>query len=198
MRSTRNSIETTSRKDCSEIRLNSARLGCLVCLLWLLFLIGSSFLYAYLWMETSVYWVVYYMTRIWAVLFLKYFPILFIAYQMFRFLVLYLGNGRKWTRIGWHFRWRNIGPYSKIPITLGHYRLYLLLPPLLLGILPAIHGFCTGNEYFYAFGLLGILFGIGSFQFWLKLRRFNDEDLIRMGKKPFEVTIIQRNYGKRQ
>lgn len=198
MRSTRNSIETTSRKDCSEIRLNSARLGCLVCLLWLLFLIGSSFLYAYLWMEISVYWVAYYMAKIWAFLFLKNFPVLFIAYQLFRFLVLYLGNGRKWTRIGWHFRWRNIGPYSKIPITLGHYRLYLLLPPLLLGILPAMHGFCTGNEYFYAFGLLGTLFGIGSFQFWLKLRRFNDEDLIRMGKKPFEVTIIRRNYEKRQ
>lgn len=193
----KNNTATSPRKDGSEVRLSKSSQGCLVSLLWLLFFIGGTQLYAYIWMEISVYWMAYYMTRFWAVLFLRFWLLIFVLYRLIHFLLLYFTYGGKGENIGWHFRWRNFGPHPQVPITLSRYRLCLLLPPLLLGILPAVHGLCIGNEYFYAFGLLGILFGIGSFRFWLKLRRFDGEDLIRLGEKSYEATVIRRNYGKK-
>ena len=95
-----------------------------------------------------------------------------------------------------HFDWTGVGFSLTRPIPLKFYRVSLLLPGILLGVMPAIHGFCTGEANIFFLGLFGILGGTGDFLFWYSLRAFDDEDLLLAGKKAFQATIIKRNYGK--
>ena len=77
-----------------------------------------------------------------------------------------------------------------------HYRLLLLLPGILMGLLPVLHGFCTGNATAYVFGIISLLCCSSDFMMWYKLRPFDDEDLFRPGKNTFQGTVIRRNYAK--
>nr|WP_278706547.1 hypothetical protein [Bacteroides intestinalis] len=76
------------------------------------------------------------------------------------------------------------------------YRVSLLLPGILLGVMPAIHEFCTREANIFFLGLFGVLGGTGDLLFWYSLRAFDDEDLLLADKKAFQATIIKRNYGK--
>ena len=110
--------------------------------------------------------------------------------------ILYWFSGKDKKLLHWHFDWTGVGFSLTRPIPLKFYRVSLLLPGILLGVMPAIHGFCTGEANIFFLGLFGILGGTGDFLFWYSLRAFDDEDLLLAGKKAFQATIIKRNYGK--
>lgn len=63
------------------------------------------------------------------------------------------------------FDWTGVGFSLTRPIPLKFYRVSLLLPGILLGVMPAIHGFCTGEANIFFLGLFGILGGTGDFLF---------------------------------
>lgn len=77
------------------------------------------------------------------------------------------------------------------------HRLVLLLPGLLLGVLPIVHGFCTDSKAIYLFGLLSLTVALGDFMLCYKLRAFHEDDLVAGSDKPYSVTIIRRNYGRK-
>ena len=122
--------------------------------------------------------------------------LLLVFYILIQAGILYWFSGKDKKLLHWHFDWTGVGFSLTRPIPLKFYRVSLLLPGILLGVMPAIHGFCTGEANIFFLGLFGILGGTGDFLFWYSLRAFDDEDLLLAGKKAFQATIIKRNYGK--
>lgn len=189
--------ETLSHPDGVEVKL-SARSINIRGFIWLFILlfIGST-LFVYIWEDFSSFSIGYQIGHIFS---RKGFSLAIILYfTTYIFLqagVLYWLGGKNRKSFRWHLDWAGTGFHLTCPIALKYYRVILLLPGIILGLLPAIHGFCTGDAYVFYLGLLGILCASGDVTFWYKLRTFDDEDLLLAGKGAFQATIIKRNYGK--
>ena len=148
---------------------------------FILFLIGS-YLFVYVWDEPSSYNAGRLLgttvkgissPQVMLCIFL-----LLVFYILIQAGILYWFSGKDKKLLHWHFDWTGVGFSLTRPIPLKFYRVSLLLPGILLGVMPAIHGFCTGEANIFFLGL------------------FDDEDLLLAGKKAFQATIIKRNYGK--
>ena len=172
---------TTLKTGTSEVRLATGRLNLIANYIWEGFsayssgyLLGSI-LYQYFW-ETLL--------------------CAFLANLLLNYLLFYFLNGRKAKNIGFIANWAGVAFYTKRPLPLKFFRLVLLLPAILLGALPAVHGFCTGQPVVYFFGLMSLAAAIGDLMLWYKVRPFDDDDLAQGGKGPFAVTITRRNYHR--
>lgn len=198
METTRNQTMTAPRKDGSEIRLNLTKLTLLILVLWVLYACGGTLLFIYIWEEANAYTLGYYIAHYWAAppIWLK-LAVICSAYMFLQSLLIYFLTGRKPKNLHFHFGWTFLGFLPKQPVPLKNFRLWSLLPSLLLGVLPAVHGFCIGNGYIYTCGLIGFILGTTDLLLCFKLRRFNDEDLIRLDKGLSRITIIRRNYGRK-
>ena len=182
---TQPSPATTPKTGTSEVRLATGRLNLIATIIVLLILILGSLLYDYIWEGFSAYSSGYLLGSI---LYQYFWETLLCA-----FLVL---NGRKAKNIGFIANWAGVAFYTKRPLPLKFFRLVLLLPAILLGALPAVHGFCTGQPVVYFFGLMSLAAAIGDLMLWYKVRPFDDDDLAQGGKGPFAVTITRRNYHR--
>lgn len=120
----------------------------------------------------------------------------FLTYILIQAIALYFLGGRKFKSLRWRFDWGGAGFRLKEPIALKYYRVVLLLPGILLGLLPAFHGFCSGDAGIFYLGIYGTACTSADASFWYKLRTFDDEDLLLSGKESYKATIIKRNYGK--
>ena len=189
---------TAPRKDGSEVKLNLTKISLLIFGLWILYFFGGTLLFIYIWEEATAYNLGFYTHTYWALpsFWLK-LAIMFLTYVILQNTLIYFLNGRRLKNLRFHFGWSFLGFLPKQPVPLKNFRLWSLLPSLLLGVLPAVHGFCIGNGYIYAYGLLGLIFGTTDLLLSFKLRRFNDEDLIRLDKGLSRITIIRRNYGRK-
>ena len=107
----------------------------------------------------------------------------FLANLLLSYLLLYFLNGRKAKDIGFIANWAGVAFYTKRPLPLKFFRLVLLLPAVLLGVV-------------YFFGLMSLAAAIGDLMLWYKVRPFDDDDLAQGGKGPFAVTITRRNYHR--
>jgi hypothetical protein len=87
-------------------------------------------------------------------------------------------EGRKSIKFG--FAWKTLTPYChcKEPLTAGDYRIVLLSPLVILGIIPAIIGLIIGHNGLYGFGLLFILAAGGDLIIFWKLRNENKDVLV--------------------
>ena len=198
METTRNQTMTSPRKDGSEIRLNLTKLTLLILVLWVLYFFGGTLLFIYIWEEASSYNLGSAIARYWALPFIGLkLVITCLAYLLLQSLLIYFLNGRRLKNLRFYFGYSFLGFLPKQPVPLKNFRLWSLLPSLLLGVLPAVHGFCIGNGYIYAYGLIGFILGTTDLLLCFKLRRFNDEDLIRLDKGLSRITIIRRNYGRK-
>ena len=76
--------------------------------------------------------------------------------------------------------WKLLTPYChcKEPLTASHYRIVLLAPLLILGIIPTIIGLIIGHSGIYGFGLLFILAAGGDLIIFWKLRNENKSTLV--------------------
>lgn len=189
---------TSPRKDGSEIRLNLTKLTLLILVLWILYAFGGTLLFIYIWEEASSYNLGSAIARYWALPFIGLkLVITCLAYLLLQSLLIYFLNRRRLKNLRFYFGYSFLGFLPKQPVPLKNFRLWSLLPSLLLGVLPAVHGFCIGNGYIYAYGLIGFILGTTDLLLCFKLRRFNDEDLIRLDKGLSRITIIRRNYGRK-
>lgn len=69
-----------------------------------------------------------------------------------------------------------------------------LTPFVLIGLLPFIHGLCTGNDVCFFIGVFCIVgSGADCYYFW-KLRTFNGDDKIVDGDESLSATIIKGSY----
>jgi hypothetical protein len=71
--------------------------------------------------------------------------------------------------------WKFLTPYChcKEPLTVRDYRIVILSPLIILGIIPTIIGLITGHNGIYGFGLLFILAAGGDLIIYWKLRNEN-------------------------
>ena len=76
--------------------------------------------------------------------------------------------------------WKFLTPYChcKEPLTIRDYRIVLLSPLIILGIIPTIVGFIIGHNGIYGFGLLFILAAGGDLAIYWKLRNENKNSLV--------------------
>jgi hypothetical protein len=75
--------------------------------------------------------------------------------------------------------WKFLTPYChcKEPLTVKDYRIVLLSPLIILGIIPTIIGLIIGHNGIYGFGLLFILAAGGDLMIYWKLRNENKNAL---------------------
>ena len=76
--------------------------------------------------------------------------------------------------------WKFFTPYChcKEPLTVSDYRIVLLSPLIILGIIPTIIGLIIGHNGIYGFGLLFILAAGGDLIIFWKLRNENKNKLV--------------------
>ncbi len=189
--------ETFKHPEGVEVKLSGKSIN-IRGIIWMLvlFIIGSN-LFVYIWEDFSIFNVGYQLGHIFSHRWISLSIILyFTGYTFLQAGIIYWMSGKKLKSLRWHFDWTSAGFYPAHPIALKYYRVFLLLPAIVLGLLPTIHGFCTGSSTFFYLGLFGLVTGSADITFWYKLRTFDDEDLLLAGKKGFQATIIKRNYGK--
>lgn len=115
----------------------------------------------------------------------------YIVLQILLLLIFVKGNYRV---LGFAFDWRSWGPLCRFPIALKYYRVVLATPAIVFGIIPAIHGFCTGNVACFFAGIILLAASCGDYLLLWKVRHFNDEDKIKDGNASFRATIIKSSY----
>lgn len=192
--------ETFNRPDGVEVKLTAKSINIKGLIFFFILFLTGSYLFVYVWDEYSSFnagallgTTIKGISNPKVVLCML---LLIVFYTLLQAGVLYWFSGKDKKALHWHSDWTSIGFTPTRPIPLKFYRVSLLLPGILLGVMPAIHGFCTGEANIFFLGLFGVLGGTGDILFWYSLRAFDDEDLLLAGKKAFQATIIKRNYGK--
>ena len=192
--------EAFNRPDGVEVKLTAKSINIKGLLFFFILFMAGSYLFVYVWDESSSYSAGLLLgTTIKGISSPKIMLCILLLIAFYTLLqagILYWFSGKDKKILHWHSDWTSVGFTPTRPIALKFYRVFLLLPGILLRLLPAIHGFCTGEANIFFLGLFGILGGTGDFLFWYSLRAFDDEDLLLVGKKAFQGTIIKRNYGK--
>lgn len=193
-------METFSRPDGVEVKLTAKSINIKGLIFFFVLFVTGSYLFVFVWDEYSSFNAGLLLgTTLKGLSTLKVGLCLFLLLVLYTLLqagILYWFGGKDKKLLHWHFDWTGVGFSLTRPIALKFYRVSLLLPGILLGAMPAIHGFCTGEATIFFLGLFGMLGGTGDILFWYSLRAFDDEDLLMAGKKAFQATIIKRNYGK--
>ena len=87
-------------------------------------------------------------------------------------------QGMKSVKFG--ISWKSLTPYChcKEHLSVKDYRIVLLAPLLILGIIPTIIGLIIGYSGIYGFGLLFILAAGGDIVIFWKLRNENKDTLV--------------------
>jgi hypothetical protein len=87
-------------------------------------------------------------------------------------------NGFRSIEFGIH--WKSLAPYVHCSefLRLRHYRIGVLLPGVLLGLLPALAGTVTGITWLFCFGIFFTAGAAGDFLSLYALRRFQAQDLV--------------------
>lgn len=179
-----------------EVKLNLSKTAVYEILLYFLAMFASSALYIHIWEEFSSFNWGHFIGLHYGKSVLQLLLAIVGLYILLYSLLGYFINGRSLKGLRWACDWKSIGLAPTRPVPLKHYRLLLLLPGILMGLLPVLHGFCTGNATAYVFGIISLLCCSSDFMMWYKLRPFDDEDLFKPGKNTFQGTVIRRNYAK--
>ena len=178
-----------------EVKLSLRKMTLRIFLLYVLFMLAGSAAYVYIWEDFSAYGLGYYIGEFWGAHALAAIFFVFIFYIPLQALLLIVANGCRLKGLRWRCNWVGTGVYSRYPIALKKFRVTLLLPVILLGVLPTLHGFCGGHPFIYIFGLVGIVCSVGDCTLWYRLRPFHDDDLYQAGRNELQCTIIQRNFA---
>ena len=116
------------------------------------------------------------------------------GYILLQYMALYCFSGRDYRVLRWNMDWKSWGFLLTKPLALKYYRIVLLLPFFVLGLLPVIHGFCTGNRMIYFIGIFCILCSSGDCYYFWQLSSFDDNDKIVDGERSYDATIIKGTY----
>ncbi len=192
-------VEEYARPEGVEVKVSTGRITVLGLFWGIMIVIVGVLLFNFIWGDTSSYNTGYELGRSVRVdaLSSKGFLIMFLCflgYISLQYLFLYWFSGRDRHALRWNTDWKSCGFLLAKPLPLKYYRVALLLPFFIMGLLPLIHGFCTGNNCFYFIGLFCIICSSGDCYYFWKLRSFNDNDKIIDGDESFNATIIKGTY----
>ncbi len=79
------------------------------------------------------------------------------------------------------FQWKTITPYAhcKVPITAGVYRIALIMPALLMGIIPSIIALITGTGWLMIYGIFFIIVACGDLLVVWIIRKAKHNQLVQ-------------------
>ncbi|MCD4796118.1 MAG: DUF3267 domain-containing protein [Candidatus Cloacimonetes bacterium] len=79
------------------------------------------------------------------------------------------------------FQWKTVTPYAhcKVPITAGVYRIALIMPTLLLGIIPSIIALITGIGWLMIYGVFFTIVGGGDLLVMWIIRKAKHNQLVQ-------------------
>lgn len=163
--------EPFNRPDGVEVKLTAKSINIKGFLFFFILFLTGSYLFVYVWDEPSSYSAGRLLGTavkgISSPLVMLYIFLLLVFYILIQAGILYWFSGKDKKLLHWHFDWTGVGFSLTRPIPLKFYRVSLLLPGILLGVMPAIHGFCTGeaNIFFWdylAFWVVREIFFFGT------------------------------------
>ena len=92
---------------------------------------------------------------------------------------IYAPSGFRSVRFGFSKSMGSPYCHCKEPIKVKHYRRAGIAPFILLGMLPLIFAFFTGVNWIKVFGLLLSIGGFGDLLVWIKLLKFDPDQMVR-------------------
>ena len=192
MKTSESTLSSPLQPGSIEVKLSLGKLSLKMLFLYIVFMFAGSAAYVYIWEDPSAYGYVNYIIEFWSPYALTSLLFVFLIYIPLQAFLLFEANGRKWKELRWRCNWAGAGFYSRCPVVLKKFRVTLLLPGILLGVLPTLHGFCSGHSFAYIFGLVGIVCSISDFFFFYNLRPFHDDDLYQAGRNELQGKVIRR------
>lgn len=117
-----------------------------------------------------------------------------LIYMLLQYGLLYWFLGRDSKALKWNTDWKTLGFLIRKPLALKYFRIISLTPFFVMGLLPLIHGFCTGNNVVYITGVFCIICSSADCYYCWKLRSFDGNDKIVDGKESLSATIIKASY----
>lgn len=124
--------------------------------------------------------------------FLLMLPAIVALYLALDALMLWLMTDRDRRSLHWHCDAVAIGFYSDHPIRLDYFRLILLAPTILLGLVPAVCGLLTGHAYCYAWGLWSIACALFDLNLFYRLRHYPNNTYYLSSSKSYTGWVIAR------
>ncbi len=103
------------------------------------------------------------------------------------YLILTKGD---YKNISFGIIWRNMTPYCHYskPVSILQYRIAVVLPGIITGVIPLIYAMITGNFSVFAFGIIFLLGAIGDFIILWIIRKEKAETMIK--DHPDEIGCI--------
>ena len=192
-------LEGYAHSEGVEVKVSAARVNITILLYLFFFVVGAVVLFNYIWGDGSSYGAGYELGNIARLQALSVKGAIIMAlcclvYTLLQYGLLYWFTGKDRRALHWNTDWKSLGFLVKKPLLLKYYRIALLTPFVLIGLLPFIHGLCTGNDvcfFFFFFCIVGS--GADCYYFW-KLRSFNGNDKIVDGDESLSATIIKNSY----
>ena len=192
-------LEGYAHSEGVEVKVSAARVNITILLYLFFFVVGAVVLFNYIWGDGSSYGAGYELGNIARLQALSVKGAIIMAlcclvYTLLQYGLLYWFTGKDRRALHWNTDWKSLGFLVKKPLLLKYYRIALLTPFVLIGLLPFIHGLCTGNDVCFFIGVFCIV-GSGAYcyYFW-KLRSFNGNDKIVDGDESLSATIIKNSY----
>lgn len=90
--------------------------------------------------------------------------------------------------------WSQFMPYAhcKVPIQLKAYRIAIILPLILLGIIPTIYAFLVGSGYWAIIGIFMTVAAFGDVLILWVLRKYRGEDFVLDHSEKIGCVIYQK------
>ena len=192
-------LEGYAHSEGVEVKVSAARVNITILLYLFFFVVGAVVLFNYIWGDGSSYGAGYELGNIARLQALSVKGAIIMAlcclvYTLLQYGLLYWFTGKDRRALHWNTDWKSLGFLVKKPLLLKYYRIALLTPFVLIGLLPFIHGLCTGNDVCFFIGVVCIVgSGADCYYFW-KLRSFNGNDKIVDGDESLSATIIKNSY----
>ena len=188
-------LEGYAHSEGVEVKVSAARVNITILLYLFFFVVGAVVLFNYIWGDGSSYGAGYELGNIARLQALSVKGAIIMAlcclvYTLLQYGLLYWFTGKDRRALHWNTDWKSLGFLVKKPLLLKYYRIALLTPFVLIGLLPFIHGLCTGNDVCF---FIGVGSGADCYYFW-KLRSFNGNDKIVDGDESLSATIIKNSY----
>ena len=192
-------LEGYAHSEGVEVKVSAARVNITILLYLFFFVVGAVVLFNYIWGDGSSYGAGYELGNIARLQALSVKGAIIMAlcclvYTLLQYGLLYWFTGKDRRALHRNADWKSLGFLVKKPLLLKYYRIALLTPFVLIGLLPFIHGLCTGNDVCFFIGVFCIVgSGADCYYFW-KLRSFNGNDKIVDGDESLSATIIKNSY----
>ena len=192
-------LEGYAHSEGVEVKVSAARVNITILLYLFFFVVGAVVLFNYIWGDGSSYGAGYELGNIARLQALSVKGAIIMAlcclvYTLLQYGLLYWFTGKDCQALRWNTDWKSWGFLVIKPLPLRYYRMTLLAPFVLIGLLPFIHGLCTGNDVCFFIGVFCIVgSGADCYYFW-KLRSFNGDDKIVDGDESLSATIIKNSY----